>query len=145
MKVKKLGNDYLIAVEIGEELITSLLNFASSETLSSGYLSGIGALRDFELGYYWLDRKEYKRQKYSEIVELIACTGNLALRQDAPFIHLHVALGREDYSMIGGHLFSGIVAVTAELFFRPLQEPVMRAWNERTGLFLLDLPAYKAV
>lgn len=145
MKVKKLGSDFLIAVEIGEELISSLLKFASSETLTSGYLSGIGALRDVELGYYWLDRKEYKRQKFAEIVELVACTGNLALRQDAPFIHLHVALGREDYSLFGGHLFSGIVAVTAEIYLRPLQEPVSRAWNEGTGLFLLDLPACKAV
>lgn len=144
MKAAKSGNDFLITVDMGEEFISSLLSFASSEGLTSGYLSGIGALRDVELGYYWLNRKEYKRQVFPDIVELVSCVGNLALREGKPFVHVHVALGREDFSLFGGHLFSGIVAVTAEITLRPLEAPVTRKFNDRAGLFLLDLPVCEA-
>lgn len=130
---------------MGEELISTLVSFASSETLTSATMIGIGALRDVELGYYWLDRKDYKRQKFPEIVELVSCIGNLSLREGKPFIHLHVALGREDYSIFGGHLFSGIVAVTAEIVLRPVEATISRAYEDRAGLFLLDLPLCKAL
>lgn len=144
MKARKLGNDYFIAVEMGEDLHASLLRLAVQESLTSGQISGIGALRDVELGYYWLDRKEYKRQRFPEIVELVSCAGNLALREGAPFIHLHVALGREDFSIFGGHLFSGIVAVTAEIVLHPFPDAVTRRHDERAGLYLLDLPLCEA-
>lgn len=141
MKARKVGEDYLIAVEMGEDLPSSLLRFAALASLTAGQISGIGALRDVELGYYWLDRKEYKRQRFPEIVELVSCAGNLALRDGSPFVHLHVALGREDFSLFGGHLFSGIVAVTVELVLHPFPEPVTRKHDDRAGLFLLDLPS----
>jgi predicted DNA-binding protein with PD1-like motif len=144
MKATRTGEQYLIAIDMGEELMSTLLQFASSEGLTAGYLSGIGALKDVELGYYWLDRREYKRQKFPEIVELVGCTGNLALKEGKPFVHIHVALGREDYSIFGGHLFSGIVAVTAEIVLHSWPQAVSRAFDEKAGLFLLDLPACKA-
>jgi uncharacterized protein len=144
MKFKKLDRDYLITVDMGEEFPASLLRFAETESVASAYFQGIGALRDVELGYYWLDRKEYKRQKFPEIVELISCAGNLALREGIPFVHAHVALGREDYSVFGGHLFQAIVAVTVEIVMRPFPEAVSRNYDARAGLFLLDLPLCKA-
>ena len=144
MKVKKLDRDYLITVDMGEEFPGSLLRFAAAESVPSGHFLGIGALRDVELGYYWLDRKEYKRQKFPEIVELISCAGNLALREGAPFVHAHVALGREDYSVFGGHLFQAVVAVTVEVVLSPFPEAVSRTYDARAGLFLLDLPLCEA-
>ena len=138
MNIKKLGNAYVLILEIGEEFLTCLTNFAKEANVVAGTLHAIGALRDFELGYYYLDKKQYGRKKFSEIAELISCSGNLASKEGNPFVHIHVAMGREDFTLIGGHLFSGIVAVTAEVVLFPFPEKMDRTYDERTGLFLLN-------
>ncbi|MBA3778111.1 MAG: DUF296 domain-containing protein [Chloroflexi bacterium] len=42
--------------------------------------------------------------------------GNAALREEEPFLHLHVALGRSDLTVIGGHLREAIVHPTLEVW-----------------------------
>jgi len=138
MDFRKQGNAYVLILKIGEELLTTLTRFAKEENIIAGSIHAIGALRDFELGYYYLDKKEYGRTKFNEIAELISCSGNLASRDGNPFVHIHVAMGREDFTVIGGHLFSGIVAVTAEVMLFPFPEKMERTYDERTGLFLLN-------
>ncbi|MCI0603298.1 DNA-binding protein [bacterium] len=138
MNVRKQGTAYVLIPKIGDELLTSLMGFAKEENIAAGSIQAIGALQDFELGYYYLNKKEYGRKKFNEIAELISCSGNLASREGNPFIHIHVAMGRDDFSVIGGHLFSGIVAVTAEVILFPFPEKMDRTYDERTGLFLLN-------
>ncbi len=138
MNVRKQGTAYVLIPKIGDELLTSLMGFAKEENIAAGSIQAIGALQDFELGYYYLNKKEYGRKKFNEIAELISCSGNLARREGNPFIHIHVAMGRDDFSVIGGHLFSGIVAVTAEVILFPFPEKMDRTYDERTGLFLLN-------
>ena len=138
MDVQKQGSAYLLVLKIGEELVTSLTEFAQKENIVAGAIHAIGALRDFELGYYYLNKKEYGRSKFNEIHELISCSGNLGTREGKPFAHIHVSMGREDFTVIGGHLFSGIVAVTAEVILWPFPEIMERNYDGRTGLFLLN-------
>lgn len=145
MKYKKDGRVYVVVVEKDEPLPDTLISYFNQEEITSCYLHGIGAIRDFELGYYYLDQKKYKRQRFSEIVELLSCSGNLAIKEGNPFLHLHAVLGRDDYSLFGGHLFSAIVAVTAEFFIFPMKEEIHRTYDETTGLFLLDLPVGKTL
>jgi uncharacterized protein len=145
MKIQKQDNSYVVILEIGEELISSLTGFANQEQVTAASISAIGALRDFELGYYYPDRKEYGRKKFEEIAELISCTGNIAIRQEVPFIHAHAVLGRNDFTVVGGHLFEGIVAVTAEIIVFPLADRMERSYDERTGLYLLSSGSRKAL
>ncbi len=137
MEVRNQGSAYVLVLEIGEQVINELTVFAGKRNITSASISGIGALRDFELGYYYLDRKEYGRRKFTEIAELISCSGNLAIREGNPFAHLHALLGKDDFSVIGGHLFEGTVAVTAEFVLTPFPEQMQRDYDERTGLYLL--------
>jgi predicted DNA-binding protein with PD1-like motif len=64
---------------------------------------------------------------------LLSLNGNLALYGDAPFYHVHVALGLRDGTVRGGHLFSATVRPTTELVLTTYAEPVRRqldpAWN----------------
>jgi len=144
MRTTIQGDAHVLSLEIGEELIESILSYADREKISAASISAIGAIRSFELGYYVLDRKEYLRKKVDGIAELISCDGNLALKEDKPFVHLHVAAGLSDFSVIGGHLFSGIVAVSAEVVLRPMPNPMNRSFSNATGLYLLDLLPWKA-
>lgn len=55
-------------------------------------------------------------------------------------VHLHVALGRADLTVIGGHLREAIVLPTLEVWLRTEPVDVRRTKDPATGLDLLDLP-----
>src|SRR5262245_46640844 len=144
MKATIQGDTHVLVLEIGEELVESILRYAEQMKIKAASIHAIGAIRNFELGYYVLDQKQYLRKKVDEIVELISCSGNLAIKDGKPFVHVHVSVGLRDFSVIGGHLFSAIVAVTAEVILTPLPNVMNRSFNEETGLYLLDLFPWKA-
>lgn len=124
----------MFIVDKGEKLIDSLTRQFKQADISGGMLSGLGALTHAELGFYHLSRKEYTRKRFDEEYELISLTGNIALKDGAPFIHAHVALGAEDFSAFGGHLFEAIVAVTAEITVVPFDFSPERKMNDLVGL-----------
>lgn len=130
---------YVLKFSIGDELTSSLVSFAEKQEIFSAEVRAIGALKDFELGYYLLNKKQYKRSKYTEIAELVSCMGNISQKDGKPFPHLHATLGLPDFQVIGGHLFSGLVAVTVEAIIRPLPEKLVRKFDETVGLFLWEL------
>jgi uncharacterized protein len=139
------GNTHVLALEIGEELVDSILSYAEQSKITAASIQAIGAIRNFELGYYVLSEKQYLRKKVDEIAELISCSGNLAIKDDKPFVHVHVSAGLRDFGVIGGHLFSAIVAVTAEVILTPMPNVMKRSFNDETGLYLLDLIPRKAL
>ena len=53
--------------------------------------------------------------------------------------HLHAALGNERKKLIGGHLISGKVKVTAELVLLKSNTRLKRILDEETGLMALKL------
>jgi predicted DNA-binding protein with PD1-like motif len=88
-----------------------------------------------ELGYYHLEEKDYHRKTFSEMdYELISLTGNLSLKEGKPYIHVHAALGDNQFRVFGGHLFEANVAVTAEVSIIPLGKMPVRELDPRLGL-----------
>ena len=63
MKYKKEDNFYLIFLEKGEEIVKTLTNFCKEKNINSGYIHGIGAVSEAELGAYSLTDKKYKLKK----------------------------------------------------------------------------------
>lgn len=143
MKYVKDGDSYFIRLEKGEEVFASLEKFASDENLKSGHLSGIGALTDAELGAYLLEKKEYKREIFSDIYELLTLEGNLSYVDDKPFFHIHTVLGDHNFQTFGGHLFKATVAVTCEIHFKKFNSEVIREMNDEVGLKLLEFCGIK--
>jgi len=144
MKALRQEETFIITVDLGEELTSSIVRFATHEKIEAAAVNAIGAVRDFELGYYRLSDQQYTRKRFAGIAELISCMGNIAIRDGKPFPHLHASVGFEDFTTAGGHFFSGIVAVTAEVWLRPLPKRMERRHNQQTGLALLDLPVWEA-
>src|SRR5947209_1540864 len=100
---------YLLVFRTGQEVMKGLLAFARKHKLVAGHLTGIGAVRDAVIGYFDPQTKTYLRNHEKGQAELLSVTGNLALRKNEPFFHVHVALGRRDGSARGGHLFATMV------------------------------------
>lgn len=128
----------LIVVSKGQKLVSTLTQDVVDLGLKGGLISGLGALIHVELGYYHLDHKEYLRKTFSEMdYELISLTGNLSLKEGTPYIHVHAALGDNQFRVFGGHLFEAEVAVTAEISIIPLGKMPVRELDPRIGLATL--------
>ena len=137
---------YLVRLSKDEEVFASLGDFAERSGVRTAVLTGIGALKDAELGFYHLDRRDYERRHFAGEAELLGLTGNLSLLEEKPFFHIHVVLGAEDFSAYGGHLFGAKVAVTLEIHLLPMDLRLSRRYDAEVGLNLLSLcPSRRAV
>ncbi|MCY4524686.1 MAG: DUF296 domain-containing protein [Halobacteriovoraceae bacterium] len=134
----KEQNNYFIRMDRGEEIFSHLLKLAEKEKWQSGHLSGIGAVKDIELGVYELENKAYKKEKITKVMELLSLNGNLSFVDNKPFFHIHGALADSDYKCFGGHFFSLSVAVTCEVIFRPFPKKIIRSPSKEIGINLLD-------
>jgi predicted DNA-binding protein with PD1-like motif len=129
---------YLLVFHTDQEVMKGLLAFAKKHELVAGHLTGIGAVSGAEVGYFDPGKNEYLRHQEPGQAELLSLTGNLALYGDAPFFHVHVALGLRDGSARGGHLFELTVRPTVELVLTTSPRPVRRKIDNVTHLPLLD-------
>ncbi|MBI2646260.1 MAG: DNA-binding protein [Deltaproteobacteria bacterium] len=141
MEIKEIKKSvYAIRLVREEELISSLTRVAQDFKIGFGALSAIGALKDVELGYYDLPIKKFHKKVFSEDYEVLSAQGNISwLTNGTPFVHIHAALSGPDYHVIGGHLFSGKVAVTLEVFVTAFPVQVQKIPNLEIGINVWDL------
>ncbi|NJE26590.1 DNA-binding protein [Thermococcus sp. MV5] len=101
----KRDNEYVIVkLERNEDLLDGLTKVAKSENIKAGMIiSGIGMLKDLEMGYY--TGTEYERKKFEGIYEIVSITGYL--QETAPRVHVHVSIADKNNKVYGGHLLSG--------------------------------------
>jgi predicted DNA-binding protein with PD1-like motif len=130
---------YLLVFHTGQEVMKGLLAFARKHKLVAGHLTGIGALSDAVIGYFDPEKKAYRRSNENGQAEVLSLTGNLALYDNEPFFHVHVALGERNGSARGGHLFEATVRPTVEVVLTASSKLVQRKIDPETGLPLLDV------
>lgn len=139
MDYRENNGSFFIRLHKDESVFKALEDFCAAEKIQCGTFNGIGALKNCELGFYHLDKKEYERKVFPEEAELLSLVGNVSLLENKPFLHIHTILGASDFSTYGGHLFSADVAVTAEIIFRPLALEIHREHEVDIGLNLLQM------
>ncbi|MHA1148484.1 MAG: PPC domain-containing DNA-binding protein [Promethearchaeota archaeon] len=123
-----------------EEIIDSIKELVKNHNIKAGLINLIGALKKITIGYFNLETKEYNLKTFEEDVELISCMGNVSYKEDEPIIHLHIVLGRDDYSLFGGHLSQpSIISVTGEVYIYEIDRKLERALDSATNLSLLDI------
>jgi len=127
-------------VEPDEDLIDAITKLVKTYNIKAGLLNCIGAFKKFTIGYFDLDKKEYKLETFYENVELVSCLGNIAYKNGKPIIHAHVSVGRPDFSIIGGHLSQpSIISVTGEIYILEIDQKLNRSLDPQFNLFLLNI------
>lgn len=139
MKSKKTTDGYLVRCDIDDEVVSTLTRFATENDISSGTVIGIGALKDIVLGYFDLAKKEYLRKEFNGIYELLSLSGNFAKLNSETMLHCHAVISDVEYRVTGGHLFSGVIAITGEFHIRPADTEINRELDKFTGLNLIKL------
>ncbi len=139
MESKKITDGYLVRCDIDDEVVSTLTKFAAENDISSGTVIGIGALKDIVLGYFDLAKKEYLRKEFYGIYELLSLSGNFAKLSSEIMLHCHAVISDAEYRVTGGHLFSGVIAVTGEFYIWPGGKEISREPDEFTGLNLIKI------
>lgn len=131
---------YLVRLERGEEVQSTLTRFLEEKGIRAGMITGLGGIGDAELGFYDLPNKVYLRRTIPGNLELVSYLGNITLADGKPLIHAHAVVSGRDYQAHSGHFFSAKVTITGEFIIRPADWQVSRALDETSGLKLMDLP-----
>lgn len=134
MQYEKIENGYMIYVEKGEKIMERITEFCIKNQINNAQLSGIGAVKEIEIGAFDTKNKIYIRQIFEDTWELVSYQGNVSLKDNIPFIHAHVTLSDHNLDMKGGHLFEATVAAVGEFFLRKVDSDVYRKLNENVGL-----------
>ena len=134
MQYKQLDEDYFIYIEKNEKVMDTLTRFCRDQAITNAKISGIGAVKQSEIGAYDTVGKEYIRKQFPDVWELVSYEGNVTLKDGDPFVHGHVVLSNHDMKTIGGHLFEMTVAAVGEFFLRKFDNDAYREINEDVGL-----------
>lgn len=136
LKECKPGPIYQGSLDKGTEIINGLSHLMKMRNITTGMISGIGAVSEAQLGYFNAETKSYEKKLFPENMEIVSLKGNISFKDNEIFPHLHVVLSRRDFSAVGGHLFSGTVyAFEFEIIPFP-NMTFVREFDKDTGLFL---------
>ncbi len=130
----KIKKSHLIRLFKDAPVMESLMDFQQKNKLAFATISAIGAVKDADIGFYHLHSKTYDHKIVKEDTELISLLGNLTWKDNAPIAHCHIAMGCEDFKVIGGHLFEAKVAVTVECWIHEYEASLQRAFDDSIGL-----------
>lgn len=126
MKWRKEKDKFVIIIEAGEEIISSLQEFAHKNDVGGGFFFGLGAVRDCVLGYYDEPAAKYLKKQITSQREILSLLGNISLVEEKPFAHCHIQLGDAEMNAEGGHLFEGHVSPACEIMLFPTSEKIER-------------------
>lgn len=138
MQYTKADDMYIIKLEKGEDLITALSSFCVREGIDNAHFSGIGAAENISCGYYALEEKKYYFTQYPELVEVVSLSGNVALKEGRPFIHVHGLFTDRNNQAFGGHIEHMSVGIVLEVILHVLPTSIERRLDDGTGLALFE-------
>jgi len=126
----------LVVLEKGEEIFESLYAIIKELNVKFAWINGIGAAKNITLGSYPSKIKKYIKKNFEDEYELTSIIGNVSIKENNPFIHIHATISDEECNAYAGHLFSATIAVTCELILNISNQPVYRKKCNEVGLHL---------
>lgn len=130
---------FAIVLDKGEEVLQQLSQFVRELKISGARITGLGAFESATLGFFERDRQDYKEIAMPEQVEVLSLTGDVALAEGEPKLHLHVVVGKKDGTAHGGHLLQAKVWPTLEIMLVESPGHLQRKLDPETRLPLIDL------
>jgi hypothetical protein len=132
---------YVLILETGEEAVSQIQDFCKEHQLTAARITAIGAFSAATLAYFDWETKHYEEIPVREQVEVLVLSGDVALQDGTPKIHVHVVVGKRDGSAHGGHLLEGYVRPTLEIILIESPGYLKRHIDPVSGLPLIDAGA----
>lgn len=134
------GGRYVLRLDPGDEVITSIADFAVEAKVKGAWISGLGSLDRAVIGF--LDPKEgvYLKRTFDERMEIGSLSGNIGMNDGVPFVHAHAVLSPRELLAYTGHLHEGTVGVVVEVLVTVLEGGLERTVDEATGFGRIVFP-----
>ena len=136
MNFTQESNKYYITLNKDEYVNDSLLSIVNSQNIKSGWINGVGAIYDIEVGYFDVEKKDYVRKKFPGDYELLSLSGNVSVKEGHKFIHTHITFSDIEFNVFGGHLFDAKIAAAGEFLIDSCNFEIKRKYNTNIGLHL---------
>ena len=122
----------------GDEIVSVLQQFATSQKLSGSSFKAIGALSHAKLGWFNWETKKYEvAVEFDEQLELLSLIGDIALKDGKPQVHAHLSVARRDGTAHGGHLLGAHVRPTCELILTESPVHLQKRFDPESSLALI--------
>lgn len=139
MDYRRFGNQIVVRIDKGEEILDKIKEIALSENIKLATVTALGATNNFTVGVYKTDEKKYYSNEFSGNFEIVSLTGTISTMNGEFYTHIHMSAGNENGEVFGGHLNKAIVSATCEMIIGVIDGEVDRYYDEEIGLNLFRL------
>lgn len=137
MEYRRFGNDIVLRIDRGEEILEALTAVCKAERIRLGTLTGLGAVGEVTLGVFNRDIFAYEKKDFVGDMEIAACSGNISTMNGETYLHVHMTVGNPITGLChGGHLNHGIVSLTGEFNLHVIEGEADRKYSDEVGLNL---------
>ena len=136
MEYKQMGNNYVVRVDPGEEILEKIGILCKKENIRVGSAVGLGASNRAVVGLFDTVNKVYKKKELTGPMEITSLVGNISTKDGETYLHFHVNLCDEEMRIQGGHMNACYVSATAEITVTKSEGTVERSMDEEIGLNL---------
>lgn len=141
MEYRKFGGVIVARLDPGEEILEQVRQIALSEQIKLAHIQALGAISDFTVGVFDVEKKAYRANSFSGSFEIVSLTGTIDTMNDEFYCHLHMSAGNESGAVFGGHLNRAVISATCELVVTLLEGRVERRMDPEIGLNLMAFEA----
>ncbi|MBP8625774.1 MAG: DUF296 domain-containing protein [Syntrophorhabdaceae bacterium] len=121
----------------GCDLLEEIGLFLKDKSIQKGVISGVGAVSKARIGYYDQRDRVYKIINFDEPMEIVSMKGNISIKDNGPFPHIHGVFSKRDSSCIGGHIFEDTEVFAFEFEIIEFSgDAFIRKFDKETGLYL---------
>jgi hypothetical protein len=138
MQYKRFGNNVVVRVDKGEELVDALKQMCKDLDIKLGSIIGIGATENVTIGLMNTKTKKYQSKQFTGDYEIASLVGNITRKDGEVYLHLHATICNTEHSAFGGHLTSAVISATFEGIIEIIEGQVNRTFDETSGLNLLQ-------
>jgi predicted DNA-binding protein with PD1-like motif len=135
---RKAGSIYVVSLDNHSNIVETLTDFVRNQNILAGEVTGIGAVSEATLRFFNPATKKYVDKTFTEQMEVTNISGNISEIEEKATLHLHITLGREDYTALAGHLLEAKIQGAAEFLIYPLDTRIVKIKNEEIGINLYD-------
>ena len=87
MEYRKIGDNYYIRMDRGDEIIGNLLSICEKESIPSAVFSGIGGCQSAELQVFIPETGSFETEQLEGMLELVSLNGNVVRDDDGKLFH----------------------------------------------------------
>ena len=138
MEYRHFNDTYVIRIDRGEEVMSTLTALCEQEGIRLASVAAIGAVDRAVVGLYDVGENVYHKKEFTEPMELTSLMGTVTEKDGKPYLHLHATMCDANMQAHGGHVNELHISATCEMILRILPSRVGRRMDEVTGLNLFS-------